>query len=143
MDVEWEIVMSRKKIATAVLMGAYLVAGGVLAVVLVFEDARAGEADVIDVATSKVGDHRYDFGVTVRHTDEGWKHYADGWEVLGPDRTVLGTRKLWHPHVDEQPFTRSLSGVTIPDGVSEVIIRAHDSVHGHGGAEIRVVLPVK
>ena len=103
----------------------------------------AGEADVIEVVASKSGDHRYEFGVTVRHADEGWEHYADGWDVLAPDRAVLGTRKLWHPHVNEQPFTRSLSGVAIPDGVKKVILRAHDSVHGHGGVESTVTLPAK
>lgn len=131
--------MSRLKIMAAALMGASLVVGNILIV----GGARAGEADVVDVVTSKSSDHRYDFGVTVRHADDGWKHYADGWDVLGPDRTVLGTRKLWHPHVDEQPFTRSLSGVAIPEGVKSVIIRAHDSVHGHGGAEFTVTLPVQ
>ena len=104
---------------------------------------NAGEADVIEVAVSAAGENRYDFGVTVRHADEGWEHYADGWDVVGPDGKVLATRKLWHPHVGEQPFTRSLSGVQTPKGVSEVIIRAHDNVHGYGGAEMRVKLPAQ
>jgi len=54
---------------------------------------------------------------------------------------VLGVRELAHPHVNEQPFTRSLGGVEIPDGVQEVTIRARDSVHGYGGAELSVELP--
>jgi hypothetical protein len=29
----------------------------------------------------------------------------------------------------------------IPGGIDEVIVRAHDSVHGYGGAEKRVKLP--
>jgi len=53
---------------------------------------------------------------------------------------VLATRTLLHPHENEQPFTRSLSGVRIPDGVTEVIVRAHDKVHGYGGAEMRVTV---
>lgn len=103
--------------------------------------ALAGEADVIAVEAWKDGEGRYGFGVTVRHADEGWKHYADAWDVVAPDGTVLGTRTLYHPHVDEQPFTRSLSGVQVPAGLTEVIIRAHDKVHGHGGKEFRVKLP--
>jgi len=59
------------------------------------------------------------------------------------DRVVLGRRRLWHPHVDEQPFTRSLFGIAVPEGVREVIIRAHSSVHGYGGTEIKVKLPEK
>ncbi len=72
------------------------------------------------------------FAVTVRHADEGWDHYADGWTVFAMDGTELGTRPLAHPHVDEQPFTRSLGGVAIPEGTERVILRAHDAVHGWG-----------
>lgn len=74
----------------------------------------------------------WSFAVTVRHGDTGWDHYADGWMVLDRDGTELGYRELLHPHETEQPFTRSLSGVAIPDGTANVIIRAHDSVHGWG-----------
>ncbi len=81
------------------------------------------------------------FKVTVKHADAGWKHYADAWEVLAPDGTVLGTRILYHPHDNEQPFTRSLSGVKIPPGVSEVTVRARDSMHGFGGVEQQVRIP--
>ncbi len=101
--------------------------------------AAAGEADVIEVAATRMGE-TWRFDVTVRHADTGWDHYADAWEVVAPDGTVLGTRTLFHPHVTEQPFTRSLSGVAIPDGVTEVTIRAHDSVDGYGGAEMTVTL---
>ena len=101
----------------------------------------AGEADVIGVEVKKIGDNTYHFSVTVSHNDEGWEHYADKWDILAPDGQVLGTRILHHPHVDEQPFTRSLSGVKIPIGITEVTIRAHDSVHEYGGKVMRVILP--
>jgi len=81
------------------------------------------------------------FDVTLRHADEGWDHYADLWEVTGPDDEVLGTRVLAHPHVREQPFTRSLAGVAIPESVRSVTIRARDSVHGRGGAEVELAIP--
>ena len=102
--------------------------------------AVAGEADVVGAEAVREGDGTWRFRVTVRHTDEGWDHYADRWQVVAPDGRVLGTRVLLHPHETEQPFTRSLGGVSIPDGVDRVIIRAHDSVHGDGGAEIEVKL---
>ena len=101
----------------------------------------AEEADVVDVTVGATGGNTYRFDVTVSHADEGWDHYADGWEVVAPDGTVLATRKLAHPHVTEQPFTRSLSGVTVPEGISKVTLRAHDSVHGYGGQEMSVELP--
>lgn len=102
--------------------------------------AAAGPADVLDV---KVRGARaaLTFEVTVRHDDEGWDHYADAWRVVAPDGAVLATRELLHPHVDEQPFTRSLSGVAVPAGVSIVTVEARDSVHGWGGATVEVELP--
>ena len=102
--------------------------------------AAAGEADVIAAEAARTGSG-YRFDVTIGHADTGWDHYADRFEVLAPDGTVLGTRVLYHPHVEEQPFTRSLSGVSVPDGVTEVTVRAHDKVHGHGGREATVALP--
>ena len=81
------------------------------------------------------------FEVTVQHPDTGWDHYADRWDVLAPDGRVLGTRVLLHPHEHEQPFTRSLGGVFIPDDIKEVTIRARCSVDGYdGGAEVTVLL---
>ena len=103
--------------------------------------AQAGEADVTAVEALRQSDGLWRFDVTVEHADEGWDHYADRWDVVAPDGTVLGERVLMHPHVAEQPFTRSLTGVSIPDDVDMVTIRAHDSVHGLGGAEMTVDLP--
>lgn len=103
--------------------------------------AFAGEASIVDVRVNKQGEGAYSFDVTVRHGDEGWKHYADGWDILAPDGTVLGHRKLWHPHVDEQPFTRSLGGVAVPAGIDRVRVRVHDSVHGYSKTEKTVKLP--
>ena len=117
------------------------VLAGVIAGLLVGASALAGEASVLSAGATPAADGTWRFDVTVRHDDTGWDHYADRWEVVAPDGTVLGTRVLAHPHVDEQPFKRSLSGVTIPDGITQVKIRAHDKVHGHGGYEMTVDLP--
>lgn len=102
--------------------------------------AMAGEADVVGAEARQRGD-RWTFSVSVRHADTGWDHYADRWDVVAPDGTVLGSRTLLHPHVDEQPFTRSLSAVAIPL-LRYVTIRAHDKVHGYGGKELMLALPV-
>jgi hypothetical protein len=103
--------------------------------------AAAGEADVLDVQVSHDGEGTWLFDVTVSHEDSGWKHYADRWDVVAPDGSVLASRILYHPHVTEQPFTRSLPGVKIPETIGHVTVRAHDSVHGYGGKEITVELP--
>ena len=101
----------------------------------------AGEADVIAVKTVKTGSSIFRFDVTVSHSDEGWDHYADKWDIVSQDGTVLGTRILYHPHVEEQPFTRSLAGLKIADGIAAVTVRAHDSVHLYGGKVVTVTLP--
>ncbi len=112
-----------------------------VAMILIAGPLVAGEADVINVMVVKTAPDAYNFTVTVRHDDTGWEHYADKWEILDLDRNVLATRILYHPHVDEQPFTRSLSAVKIPAAVGGVNLRAHCSVHGFGGQEFPVDLP--
>ncbi|MGF1544030.1 MAG: hypothetical protein ACFB00_05970 [Parvularculaceae bacterium] len=102
--------------------------------------ASAGEVDVIDATARQAGDGSWTISATLRHGDEGWDHYANRWEVVGPDGEVIAVRELAHPHVNEQPFTRSLGGVRVPDGVDKVTIRANDSVHGGGGGEFELVL---
>ncbi len=100
--------------------------------------AQAGEADVVGALAVRDGEGIYRFHVSVAHGDTGWDHYADKWDVLAPDGSLLGTRILAHPHENEQPFTRSLGGVAIPAGVDRVTIRAHDMVHEYGGVEMTV-----
>ena len=101
----------------------------------------AGPADVVGVKVQKSAPGVYNFAVTVRHADSGWTHYADAWEVVDAKGQVLGTRVLAHPHDNEQPFTRSLSGVKIPANVDRVRLRARDKMHGFGAAEVVVKLP--
>ena len=91
------------------------------------------------VNVAKNGD-TWRFDVTLSHGDTGWDHYADGWRVLDPQGNELGMRNLAHPHVNEQPFTRSLSGVKIPPGVTEVDIQARDNVSGWAPTLERVQL---
>ncbi|WP_419797124.1 MAG: hypothetical protein ACNI26_12350 [Terasakiella sp.] len=69
----------------------------------------------------------YNFAVTVRHDDSGWDHYADRYEIRSLEGAVLGVRVLAHPHVDEQPFTRSVGGIHIPKDLTYVLIRGRDN----------------
>ena len=83
----------------------------------------------------------YRFDVTVEHNDEGWDHYADRWQVVDPDTLeVYGERVLLHPHDNEQPFTRSASGITIPEGQTTVLVRARCTIHGYEGHAVLVDL---
>lgn len=109
--------------------------------------AEEANADVEFVRAVQMADSSWTFHVTVRHPDTGWEDYADGWDVITPDGRVLKrdstepfTRLLLHPHEDEQPFTRSQSGLVIPDGIDRVTVRAHDLVAGYGGRSITVDL---
>lgn len=102
--------------------------------------AYAGEAEIIAAEARQAGDGTWTVSATIRHADEGWDHYSDAFEVLGPNDEVLATRILHHPHVDEQPFTRSISGVAVPDGVVRLRVRARDSVHGYGSEDVLIEL---
>jgi len=101
----------------------------------------AGEADVIGVKVRKSAPGVYDFDVTVKSVDKGWSYYADAFEVLAPDGKLLGRRELLHPHESEQPFTRDLHGVKIPERIAEVIVRARHKPKGYDGATKKVTLP--
>ena len=101
---------------------------------------RANEVDVVDVTIESMGDQRYRINVTLLHEDDGWDHYANRWDVLDESGELLGSRVLAHPHDNEQPFTRSLT-LSIPDSVKTVTIRANDSVHETGGAEMSIDPP--
>ena len=99
--------------------------------------SETGCADVIGVEIS--GDGPYTFAVTVSSPDTGWDKYADEWRIESGTGEVLGIRELAHPHVDEQPFTRSLGGVDIDAG-STVVVAARDSVEGYCGERLTVTV---
>ena len=122
-----------RRLTPAAIIGVAIIGGPLI----IAHTAIAGEADVVGVRMTQRG-ASYNFAVTVRHADAGWDHYADKWDVLTPDGEVIATRVLAHPHDNEQPFTRSLGGVRIPDGFAKVRVRAHDKVHGYGGNEMDV-----
>lgn len=92
--------------------------------------AAFAQPPVIDAVKADKNGASWSFAVTISHPEPGWEHYADGWEVLDMNGQSLGLRVLVHPHVNEQPFTRSLSGVIIPEGTTQVQIRASDNVDG-------------
>ena len=101
--------------------------------------AGAGPADVLEATARCRGEH-CDFEAQLRHADTGWEHYADRFEIVAPDGEILATRVLRHPHVEEQPFTRGLRGVFIPEAIRRVRVRAGDSLHGLGGREVEIEL---
>jgi hypothetical protein len=96
--------------------------------------------DVIDVEVTSSPDGTWAFAVTIRSPYDSPDRYADAWRVLGPDGEEYGRRILTHDHAGEQPFTRSVSGVEIPDAVTEVTVQGRDLLSGWGGATVLVDL---
>ncbi len=95
--------------------------------------AHADKPVVLAVkATAENAQGERNFHVTVKHADEGWDHYADGFEIIQPNGKPIAKRILHHPHVNEQPFTREKYGVKIPKALKHIHVVAHDSKHGYG-----------
>lgn len=103
----------------------------IAALLLVLGSAAFAEAPVAQAAIATFhGRDTWRFDVTISHGDTGWDHYADKWVIEDDTGHVLGERMLAHPHETEQPFTRSLSAVPIPQGVQRVFVRAHCNIDG-------------
>lgn len=101
--------------------------------------AQAGQVEIVQ-AEFEAAASSWTVRVTLLHDDNGWDHYADAWRVVDEDGNELGVRTLYHPHENEQPFTRSLSGVSIPASTKIVYVEAHDKVHGWSKQRVRVDL---
>lgn len=99
--------------------------------------AFANDVEIVQVVlTSQSGTWRAD--VTLKHDDEGWKHYADAWRLVDEKGNEIGKRTLYHPHVNEQPFTRSLSGFQIPKDKKFIFVEAHDLKHGWSPNRVKI-----
>jgi len=108
-------------------LNRYLLAGFLL---LASSFVFANEVEVVNVKATQASNKSWRFSVTLKHADAGWDHYANEWQVIALDNKILGTRTLYHPHVKEQPFTRSLDNIKIPDSIKIIRIIAKDTVHG-------------
>lgn len=111
------------------------------------DEPNPADADVTFVRAVQAADGSWTFEVTVEHPDTGEEDYANGWDIITTEGEVIKksidepfTFVLTHPHIDEQPVTRSQSGLIIPQDVTEVFVRAHDIVHGWGGQIVYVDL---
>lgn len=85
--------------------------------------APAHEGRIVKAELRAQGGGRYTLAATIRHGDTGWSHYINGFTVESPDGTLLSRRVLYHPHVDEQPFTRSSDRFRVPAGIAAVVVR--------------------
>ena len=100
---------------------------------------QAGNVSILFAELKDNGGSWY-VAVTLGHKDEGWNHYADSWRIVDQKGKLLAKRTLAHPHVQEQPFTRSLSYAKIPVGTKIVFIEATDTIHGLSPDRLRIDL---
>ncbi len=106
--------------------------------------ALPGAADVIAATARQAADGSWSFEVTMRCDDRGADYFCDRFEVLTPTARVVGVRRLLHDHTDEQPSTRDLQGVHVPDGFPRgVLIRGHHNIRGYDGAALKLELPAR
>lgn len=94
--------------------------------------------DVREAEPEPDGGGTYSLSVTISSPYDSPDRYADGWRVLGPDGTVLGEHELMHDHADEQPFTRTQTGLEIPEGTGEITVEGRDLENGYGGDTVTV-----
>jgi hypothetical protein len=91
-----------------------------------------GVPDVIAAVATQDAESSWTFSVTISSPYDSPERFADAWRVLDPAGNQLGERVLAHDHANEQPFTRSLSNVSIPPDVRRVTVEARDSRDGYG-----------
>ena len=112
-----------------------------LSLLLLSGATLADSPRVVAATATQEADGTWTVDVTLQHPDTGWDHYASAWRLLTPEGTVLGERELTHPHVDEQPFTRSLSGIVIPRGLRMVLIQPRCTMDGWVPVPTQLSLP--
>ncbi len=103
-----------------------------------------GEADhpaVLAAELSRESDETWTLDVTISSEYDSAARYADGWRVLTPEGDVLGEQELTHDHAAEQPFTRTQTGLEIPESVPTVTIEGHDTENGYGGETLEIDVP--
>jgi hypothetical protein len=91
------------------------------------------------VITERNGSYRFD--VTLSSPYDTPERYADAFRVLDADGKELGIRVLLHDHAYEQPFTRSLTGVNVPQNTAAVFIEGRDKTYGWSGVLTEVEMP--
>lgn len=77
-----------------------------LSTLLFIDKVQAGEVSILAADLKQQSNLTWSLSVTLKHADTGWDHYADNWRLVDKEGEILGDRVLFHPHVNEQPFTR-------------------------------------
>ncbi|WP_053058119.1 hypothetical protein [Rubrobacter aplysinae] len=94
--------------------------------------------DILEAELRGGGGDEYTLSVTVSSPYDSPERYADGWRVLDQEGEVLGKRELMHDHAGEQPFTRTQSGLRIPEGVERITVEGRDLENDYGGETVTI-----
>ncbi len=107
------------------------------------EAERGSGATYPDVTAVEIAEdgQTYRVDVTISSPYDSPERYADGWRVLDEEGKVLGEMELAHDHASQQPFTRSQTGLQIPENVTVVTVEGRDSENGYGGATVEATVP--
>ncbi|MGB3293686.1 MAG: hypothetical protein WBB01_11925 [Phormidesmis sp.] len=104
-------------------------------------EARSSDLEVSELAIVRAVEvsgepGAYTFVVTIESEETGCGQYANWWEVVTEDGTLLYRRILAHSHVDEQPFTRSGGPVAV-EADQTVIVRSHMYPQGYSAQVVQ------
>ncbi len=105
------------------------------------DGAGAEYPEIVAAELTAEDDETWTLEVTVSSPYDSPDRYADGWRVLDPDGEVLGTHELTHDHAGEQPFTRTQTGLRIPEDIQQVTVEGRDLDNGYGGETVTVEVP--
>lgn len=108
-------------------------------------DTGAAYAHVTAISATG-SDGAYTFSVSIESADIDCTQFADSWEVLSEDGSLLYRRILEHSHTDENgttdadapgnTFTRDGGPIAI-DASRIVVVRAHMNTTGYNGRAMR------
>lgn len=87
-------------------------------------DVSAQPPEIVKAEAIVQPNQLFDIAVTIKHPDTGWDHFANEWVVIVDDDKEVAKRTLHHPHVKEQPFTRYLRDVQIPQDTKSIKVYA-------------------
>lgn len=96
---------------------------------------RAELANVLSVSVSGQ-EGAWVFAAEVLSPDVDCSQYADWWELVAPDGSLVYRRILNHSHATEQPFVRAGDPVDV-DETTVLVVRAHLHPAGYGGQALR------
>jgi hypothetical protein len=102
--------------------------------------AFADAPDVVDAIATEAGG-RWTVTVTIAHHDTGWDHFAKGFAVLLPDGTRLAYLEFSHPHIGQDTFAASLTGLRISNDVPFLLIRTRCNLVGWAAEPVQIDLP--